>query len=249
MEIQLIRNATLRIKYAQQLFVIDPYFAAKHTLPSYTGQSPNPLVDLPCSPQQVIAGIEAVLVSHLHSDHFDSTAQTLLPKSIPLFCQPGDAHKIKALGFLNVMPIQDTVQWRQILITRTGGEHGENDVLEQMGEVSGFVFQAEQEPTVYWAGDTIYCDVVRNRIAQFQPQVIITHSCGAVWGDSAPIVMDADQTIALCQSSPASTVIATHMEALDHATVSRAALRNAANKAGIPEEHLLIPADGETLRF
>ena len=56
MQIQLIRNATLRFEYAHRSFIIDPYLAAKHTRPSYTGASPNPLVDLPCSPQEAIAG-------------------------------------------------------------------------------------------------------------------------------------------------------------------------------------------------
>ena len=50
MQIQLIRNATLRFECAHRSFVIDPYLAAKHTRPSYTGASPNPLVELPCSP-------------------------------------------------------------------------------------------------------------------------------------------------------------------------------------------------------
>jgi hypothetical protein len=39
------------------------------------------------------------------------------------------------------------------------------------------------------------------------------------------------------------------MEALDHATISRAELRAVADAAGIPATGLLIPADGEELRF
>jgi hypothetical protein len=39
------------------------------------------------------------------------------------------------------------------------------------------------------------------------------------------------------------------MEALDHATISRAELRAAADAAGIPAARLLIPADGELLSF
>jgi len=50
-------------------------------------------------------------------------------------------------------------------------------------------------------------------------------------------------------SKRASIVIATHMEALDHATISRAELRAAAVAAGIPATRLLIPADGEVLSF
>lgn len=90
MKLQLVRSATLRLTYAGHLLIIDPYLAPKHSLPSYTGKSPNPLVDLPFPIEQVLAGIEMAVISHLHSDHFDSVAYERVPKDIPIFCQPGD---------------------------------------------------------------------------------------------------------------------------------------------------------------
>jgi L-ascorbate metabolism protein UlaG (beta-lactamase superfamily) len=116
-----------------------------------------------------------------------------------------------------------------------------------MGEASGFVFEAAHEPTVYWAGDTIWCAAVAETIRRAQPDVIVTHSCGAMWGDRVLIVMDAAQTVAVCRAAPGSTVIATHMEALDHATITREALRKYANNHGVGPEQLLIPLDGEEI--
>jgi L-ascorbate metabolism protein UlaG (beta-lactamase superfamily) len=249
MQIQLIRSATLRVEYAGHRFIIDPYLAAKHTRPSYTGASPNPLVDLPCSPQEAIAGIELALISHLHSDHFDPAAQELLPKALPILCQPEDAAEIESMGFRSVMPVKETVDWQGIRITRTPCQHGSGAVLAEMGDASGLIFEAENEPTVYWAGDTIWCESVAETIHRMQPEVIITHSCGAMWGDHVLIIMDAAQTVAVCRAAPLSTVIATHMEALDHATVSREALRAYAEAQGIRPEKLLIPSDGEKITF
>ena len=122
-------------------------------------------------------------------------------------------------------------------------------VLDEMGEAAGFIFSAEGEPTVYWAGDTIWNDTLADLVARRRPQIIITHSCGAVWGDQVLILMDAAQTAAVCQAAPSSTVIAVHMEAVDHATVTRRDLRQYATAAGIGEDRLFIPADGETLTF
>jgi hypothetical protein len=61
--------------------------------------------------------------------------------------------------------------------------------------------------------------------------------------------MDAEQTIAVCRAAPKAIVVATHMEALDHGTVSRAELRALAEKKGIQSNQLFIPADGEVLNF
>jgi L-ascorbate metabolism protein UlaG (beta-lactamase superfamily) len=249
MQIQLIRSATLRIDYAQQKIIVDPYLAAKHTMPSYTGVSPNPLVELPLSPQKIIAGIDMAVISHLHSDHFDPAAQRLLPAELTVICQPGDDAELESKGFRNVIPVVDSLSWKGIRITRATGQHGTGKVLQEMGNVSGFVFEAENEPTVYWAGDTIWCEAVADVIEQIQPDVIITHSCGAVWGDNVLIVMDAAQTVAVCRAAQNSVVIATHMDSVDHATVSRYELRAYADANGIQSKQLLIPADGEKLAF
>jgi hypothetical protein len=185
----------------------------------------------------------------LHSDHFDPAAQELLPKDTPIFCQPGDEAWIAAKGFQRVTPITDQLAWQGMTITRTPGQHGSGSVLAEMGAVSGFIFQAEHEPTIYWAGDTIWYEGVADTIARTRPQFIVTHSCGAVWGEQVLIVMDAAQTVAVCQAAPWSKVIATHLDSLDHATISRETLRQYASARGIQPEQLLIPADGEEMVF
>ncbi len=249
MKIQLIRNATFRMTYADRQLLADPFLSEKHTIKSFAGISPNPLVDLPCTPQEVVAEVEMVIVSHLHPDHFDPPAQALLPKDIPLFCQPGDETKLEVRGFEAVTVVKRSTDWQGITLTRTPGQHGVGVWAERMGDVSGFIFRAKGEPTVYWAGDTIWYPPVEQVIADTQPDIIITHSSGAKFGDSDPIVMDAEQTIAVCRAAPQAVVIAIHMETLDHGTVSRADLRALADAEGIQSDRLLIPADGEYLNF
>jgi hypothetical protein len=176
-----------------------------------------------------------------------------IPTALPVFCQPGDEARIAERGFTQATPLADTLDWGGIHLTRTAGQHGTGAVGRTMGAVAGFVFAAPGKPTIYWAGDTILYAEIYAVIDRHQPDMIITHSCGARWPDDAGerqlIVMDAAQTVTLAQAAPSSIVIATHMEALDHATISRAELRAAAVTAGIPATRLLIPADGEELHF
>jgi L-ascorbate metabolism protein UlaG (beta-lactamase superfamily) len=62
-------------------------------------------------------------------------------------------------------------------------------------------------------------------------------------------VMDAAEAVATCRLAPDATVIATHMDSLDHATVSRDELRRHATEQGVSPQQLLIPRDGETLQL
>jgi L-ascorbate metabolism protein UlaG (beta-lactamase superfamily) len=255
MKMQLIRNATLLLDYGGNHILIDPYLAPKGSRPSYVGKGDkvNPLVELPLTIEQILDGVELVMVSHLHSDHFDPVAHERVPKDLPLFCQPGNEAFIREKGFQDVIVVDDDIAWKGIHITRTDGHHGTGEVEGMMGTVSGFVFQAQGEPTLYWAGDTVLCDEVRAAIAQYKPDVIVTHSCGATWADSAGqrslIVMDDAQTVEVCQLAPDAVVIAAHMEVLDHSTITRAALRACADTAGLDSARLRIPADGESLEF
>jgi len=246
MEIQLIRNATMRIRYAGQLIVTDPYLAAKHTLPSVGGKSMNPTIDLPCLPEEAVANADATIISHLHSDHFDSEGQRVLPKDLPVFCQPRDEAALKEKGFTKLLPVGNAVKWGGVYITRVPGMHGTGSVLQFLGEVSGFVLKARGEPTLYWAGDTVICDSVREAVARFKPDVVVTHSGGATFKGTL-IIMDAEQTVEVCRLVPRGRVVAVHMESLDHLTVTRSELRANADAHGVSSGKLLIPKDGEKI--
>ncbi len=249
MELRLIRNATLSLDYAGRRLLTDPFLAPRHSLPSFTGRSSNPLVELPVPAAAVLAGAELTIVSHRHADHFDPLAQELLPKATPIVCQPGDADAIRRLGFADVTPLTGELTWRGITFAPVPGAHGSGDVLAEMGPTMGVILRAPGEPTLYWTGDTVLTPTLLDAIERHRPDVIVTHSAGAVWGAGTLIVMDAAQTIAVCRAAPAAVVVAVHLEALDHGTVSRADLRAAARATGITDDRLRIPAVGEALRL
>ena len=42
-----------------------------------------PLIDMPVTAQEAVKGIDAVILTHTHLDHWDEAAQRLIPKDIP----------------------------------------------------------------------------------------------------------------------------------------------------------------------
>lgn len=204
------------------------------------------MVPLPMAIAEILDGIDLVLVSHLHADHFDEVAKKVVPKRLPLICRPGDEATIRAAGFSDVRPLEGEIGLGSLTIRQQPAQHGTGAVLSLMGEVMGFTLEAPGEPKLYWCGDSVLYPPLSAAVAAAHPDVIVTHSSGAMW-DGTLIVMDAAQTLDLCEATPQATIIATHMEALDHGTVNREALRQAAEARGIAKERLHIPDDGETL--
>jgi len=141
------------------------------------------------------------------------------------------------------------VEFNGIQIRRVQGRHGTGIWADHMGCVSGFILISEDEPLVYWTGDTVLYDEVKYVVSRSSPEVIITHSGGASIGNSGPIIMDAKQTIELCKFATGSKIVAVHLESLDHLKVTRNDLRKEALKNGISEDNLLIPEDGDVLKF
>jgi L-ascorbate metabolism protein UlaG (beta-lactamase superfamily) len=251
MTIQLIRNATLKINYGGKTILVDPMFSTKGAFESFAGIEKNPTVDLPIDVNEIIKDIDLVLVTHTHEDHFDKTAQKILSKNIPLFCQPADELKIKNKSFINVTVINDQLKWNEILISRTIGKHGSGEILNQMGQSSGFVLQSETEPTIYIIGDSIWTKEVKESLHKYKPQFVITNSGGAfIPGfEETPIIMNEKETINVAKELPYSTIICVHLESLDHCTVTRNSLRKIALKENINGNRLFIPNDGELLKF
>jgi L-ascorbate metabolism protein UlaG (beta-lactamase superfamily) len=249
MKIQLIRNATMKITYAGHSILTDPMLSAVGAFRSFAGIAANPTVELPVAVERILQDVEFTLISHLHPDHFDEAAAQVLPKNMPIFCQPEDKVNLQEKGFTNVTKIDTSCSWLGISITRTGGQHGSGKILEHLGNVSGFVLKAAGAPTVYWVGDSIWYEHVAAAIATHQPDIIITHSGGATLPGHAPIIMDGAQTLTTLEAAPQAVVVAIHMESLDHCSISRTMLRRLADGAGIMPARLMIPEDGATLVF
>ena len=255
MKIQQIRNATIRIECAGKHFLIDPWFQKKGTgmsAPSPDPEKakiPSPTTELPFSVEQIMAGIDAMIVTHIHPDHFDPETAAMLDKSIPVFAVNEETKsQIESFGYTSVAVLKDEgTDFDGVILIRTEAMHGESPE-RAAGAVCGVILQAAGEPTLYVAGDTIYYKGVEQTLERYHPDVVVLNACGAELMGLGRLIMGAEDVLNVCEAAPNATIIASHMDAVNHATVTRAELRDFLRKHG-KDGHVLIPEDGECLEF
>ncbi|RZA32306.1 MAG: MBL fold metallo-hydrolase, partial [Lysobacteraceae bacterium] len=138
---------------------------------------------------------------------------------------------------------------------KTGGQHGTDSMYankqlaEGLGKAMGIVFQAPGVKTVYVAGDTVWRSDVDQALARFKPDVILLNAGDArMVGFTGSIIMGKDDVLQATQRMPNAIIVATHMDAINHMTLSRKELKEHVKQHGI-QDRVRIPADGDTLSF
>ncbi len=235
MRLTLVRSATVIVEIAGRRILVDPMLddaGARPPIERTRNPVPNPTVPLPVPAEDVVQGLDAVIITHRHRDHLDARGEELVPRDVPVFCQPDDQDALRELG-LDARAIEHDLDWDGLRITRTPARHGTGRIAELLAPVSGFVLD-----DLYLAGDTVWYDEVEETIERHRPRVAVVNAGGAEFEEGGLIVMGVDDVREVVARVP--TVVAVHMEALNHCHLTRAALA-----AAVPE--VIIPRDGETV--
>jgi L-ascorbate metabolism protein UlaG (beta-lactamase superfamily) len=235
MQITLVRHATVILELRGRRLLVDPMLDPPGARPPIEGTANpvrNPTVGLPFPVERVVERLDAVLVTHCHKDHLDETAERLLPRNVPVFCQPEDEKRLRAVG-LAARPVDDTLEWDGLTLHRVRARHGSGAVAEALAPVSGFVLE-----DLYLAGDSVWYEAVADTIERFQPRVAVVNAGGASFLEGGLIVMGIDDVREVASRVP--VVVCVHLEALNHCFLRRGDLA-----AAVPGG--LIPRDGETV--
>lgn len=242
--IRLVRHATLLVELAGRRLLVDPMLSeagAMDPIPDSPNDRRNPLRELP----DVELDADALLVTHLHRDHLDDVARGWLNPAIATYCQPEDESDLETT-FENVTPVGASVTIDVIRLTRTPARHGHGDLAAAMEPVSGFVLETP-ERTVYLAGDTVWYDGVAETLEAHDPDIVVVNAGAAQFTSGDPITMTAADVIDVCEHTDG-TVIAVHMDAINHCLLTRAELRAAITEAGYGDR-VVVPDDGDRVEI
>ncbi|MEW1835226.1 hypothetical protein [Microbacterium sp. NPDC079995] len=151
-------------------------------------------------------------------------------------------------GFTQVTVLDAPTTLRGVTFTRIGGRHGSAETVAaaDLGEVMGVVIAHADEPTLYVAGDKIYHPAVVTALAEHTPDVVVLNAGEAVLPGFDPILMGEEDVVRVHEHAPCARIVAVHMEALDHCTVTRDDVWAVAAAHGLGGA-VSVPEDGEAL--
>ncbi len=255
--VQLIRSATIRVSLGDAVFLVDPMLSAKGSWPGFTGtvnsEARNPLTALPMPASDVLKGVDAIVLTHTHEDHWDEEARRMIPKSMPVFVNDEKARKqVQASGFKNVTVLQPSTRFRNTVISPVLSQHGTDEMLEtlDLGTTMGIFFERAGFRSVYVAGDTVWRHAVSEHIARFKPGIIVLNTGNAL-ATAFPqsMIMGSQDFLRAYREAPDAAIVAVHMDAINHCVMHRADLRWYAKSQKLDASRALIPDDGEMLVF
>ena len=122
--------------------------------------------------------LDAVVLSHLHDDHFDRIARDGLPKDVPIITTEAAARELRSWGFAAAVGLQT---WQahtltasdggRLTVTAAPGRHARGPLQALLPPVNGHVLQyapvSDPAMSVYITGDTLLVDELREVPARY----------------------------------------------------------------------------------
>ncbi|MFD5776636.1 MBL fold metallo-hydrolase [Streptomyces fungicidicus] len=207
-EILFIGNATLLIRYGELTLLTDPNFLHRGQY-AHLGYGlvsrrlTEPALDVAELPHE---DLDAVVLSHLHGDHFDRVARRGLDRGLPFVTTHHAARLLKGLcGFRRATGLR-TWQSRtlrrgdsSVRVTSLPGRHAPGPLRGLLPPVMGSLLEfgdgsGETRLVLYLSGDTLMYDGLRE-IAVRYPDIhlAVLHLGGTTLPGGLVVTMDAGQ--------------------------------------------------------
>ena len=221
-------NATTLLEYGGFTLLTDPNFLSKGQR-AYLGKGVSstrrhdPAMQVDDLPR-----LDAVVLSHLHADHFDRVARRGLPKQTPIITTRAAARTLRRWGFANAVALET---WQShelrsaagdvVRITAAPGRHAPGPLAALLPPVNGSVLEftpVEDAPlSVYITGDTLLVDDLREVPARHPSLDLgLWHLGGTripgVLGLGVMVTMDGRQGADLLQLVQPRTTVPVHFD-------------------------------------
>lgn len=167
-----VGNATVLLRYGNLTVLTDPNFLhrGQHAYLGYglvSARRHDPAIDVRDLPP-----LDAIVLSHLHGDHWDRVAERHLDRDLPVLTTPHASKKLHRKGFSRAVGLRT---WQrhtlvagdvQVVVTSMPGEHAPVVARRLLPPVMGSVLEfgsvgGPVERRLYISGDTLFVDALR----------------------------------------------------------------------------------------
>lgn len=178
--LEFIGTATTVLRLGPFTLLTDPNFLHRGQR-AYLGYglSSRRLTEPSCQPAD-LPQLDAVLLSHLHGDHFDRVARRELDRTLPVLTTPHASRRLRRWGFGAAMAL-DTWESHELhhnggvlRVTSAPGVHGPGPVKRLLPPVMGSVLELEipgeaRTFRLYISGDTLHRPFLRDIVSRCGP--------------------------------------------------------------------------------
>jgi L-ascorbate metabolism protein UlaG (beta-lactamase superfamily) len=260
--LQFIGNATVLIRWGPFTVLTDPNFLhAGQRAHLGFGLTATRLKD-PALDVTGLPPLDAVVLSHLHGDHWDRLATRHLDHGLPVLTTPHAARRLQGIhGFRRASGMQ-TWESQTILkegstlrVTSLPGMHAPGLIGTLLPPVMGSLLEfgdtsGEVEQRIYLTGDTLMYDGVRE-IARRCPDVhlAVVHLGGTRIPGGMMVTMDGEQGVELLETVMPRRAVPVHYDDYDRFTsglsdfTTRASERGLADRVTVVERGQTVDLD------
>jgi L-ascorbate metabolism protein UlaG (beta-lactamase superfamily) len=191
--------------------------------------------------------LDAILLSHLHGDHFDRVARAQLDRSLPVLTTQAAARTLSSWGFGAARPM---TTWESVLleddraslsVTSVPGLHAPGPLRPLLPPVMGSVLELDDGSggppfRLYVSGDTLYRPWLREIVARTGPLDAAVVHLGGTRVLGVLVTMDGRQGTSLVRLLEPAVTVPVHF---DDYTVFRSPLQDFLDECrsrGVPSE-------------
>lgn len=244
LEVLHIGGPTVRLRYAGQTFLTDPTF-------DEPGDYPGPVtlhkLIGPAVPADQVGPVDVVLLSHdEHADNLDNAGREFLKTAGTVLSTPGAAQRINGVQGLENW---QTVTIGGVRITGVPALHGPEGCESLTGIVTGFVLQADGQPTVYVSGDNASVDRVERiveRIGKIDAAVLFVGAANVGHFGDIDLTLNARTAVQAAEVLGDAVIVPVHGEGWVHFSETLDRLSLLFEYAG-REKQLRIPPLGTAI--
>jgi L-ascorbate metabolism protein UlaG (beta-lactamase superfamily) len=254
-----VGTATMLLRFGAFTVLTDPNFLhrGQHAYLGYgltSRRRTEPAIGIDDLPR-----LDAIVLSHMHGDHWDRMAKKGLDHDLPVLTTPKAARALGRQGFSAARGLQT---WQQtelssfgerLTITAMPGRHANGIARHLLPPVMGSVVEwyragsAEPAMRVYITGDTLLIDDLREIPSRYPGMdAAVLHLGGTRLPGGLLVTMDARQGADLVELLGAGTHVPIHNDDYGVFKSPLAAYRAEAERRGI-DERITYVARGETI--